>query len=133
MSTTATIQANLEKEINELQTIQKDFSNIVSSRAKLESQLQENEMVLTEFGHLQEDSKVYKLIGPALVVQDKVEANTNVKDRIELIKSEISRAEKTIKELEAKQDSKRKIIFKLQQDFQQLRSTADPKSVSTSA
>ncbi|TPX59212.1 hypothetical protein SpCBS45565_g07804 [Spizellomyces sp. 'palustris'] len=111
--------AQLEKEMAAFQNLQKDFAKIVQSRTQLESQLKENEMVAKEFDLMKEDATVYKLIGPVLVKQEKVEATSNVKKRIEFITSEIKRLETQIKELEQKQDAKRAEVMQLQQAYQQ--------------
>ncbi|KAJ3011344.1 hypothetical protein HKX48_006874 [Thoreauomyces humboldtii] len=111
--------AQLEKEMAAFQNLQKEFSKVIQSRAQLESQLKENEMVAKEFELLKPDATVYKLIGPALVKQDTSEATVNVKKRIEFISSEIKRLEGQIKDLDAKQDAKKEECMRLQQAYQQ--------------
>jgi len=44
---------------------------------------------LKEFGKLKEEAVIYKLIGPALVKQDKAEAVSNVEKRLEFINAEM--------------------------------------------
>ena len=41
-----------------------------------------------ELEKLNDDAKVYKLIGPALIKQDKVEALSNVAERLDFIENE---------------------------------------------
>ncbi len=67
------------------------------------------------------DSNVFKLIGPVLVKQERSEAETNVKKRIEYIKSELTRLESQIKDLESKSDKKKMDIVKLQTAIQESR------------
>ncbi|RKO92405.1 Prefoldin, partial [Blyttiomyces helicus] len=97
----------LETEIANFQALQKEFQKVVQSRTQLESQLNENEMVSREFDLLKDDATIYKLIGPVLVKQDKVEAVTNVKKRIEFITAEIARLETQMADLESKQEAKK--------------------------
>ncbi|KAJ1928689.1 Prefoldin subunit 6 [Tieghemiomyces parasiticus] len=66
-----------------------DLSKAVENRQKLESQLQENEIVQKEFKLLKDDANVFKLIGPVLVKQDRPEATANVDKRIEYITAEM--------------------------------------------
>lgn len=73
-------------EFNRLQT---ELQDLLSLRQKLETQFQENSIVLNEFKNLEDDAKIYKLIGPVLLPQDKNEANINVEKRIEFIKNEM--------------------------------------------
>lgn len=73
-------------EFNKLQT---ELQELLSSRQQLETQFQENSIVLNEFKALEGDAKIYKLTGPVLLPQDKNEANLNVEKRIEFIKSEM--------------------------------------------
>jgi prefoldin beta subunit len=58
----------------------------------------ENELVKQELELLEEDSVIYKLIGPALVKQALPEAKANVDKRLEFINSEIERLVKHRKE-----------------------------------
>ncbi|KAI8609516.1 Prefoldin [Chytriomyces sp. MP71] len=100
-------QQQLERQVTEFQSLQKEYSTAVSSRSTLEAQLKENEMVKKEFDALKDDSTVYKLIGPVLVKQDRPEAAANVSKRIEYISSEIKRLESQIKSYEEKQEQKK--------------------------
>ncbi|KAK9720631.1 Prefoldin subunit 6 [Basidiobolus ranarum] len=113
------VEARLEAESVTFQNLQKEFTKVVESRQRLDSQLQENEIVAKEFKVLKEDANIFKLIGPVLVKQEKVEATTNVEKRIEFIKAEIQRLEGQIKDLSEKQEKKRTEIVKLQTLYQE--------------
>ncbi|KAI9014855.1 Prefoldin [Gaertneriomyces semiglobifer] len=120
MATPAPITPNqLQQEMDAFQKIQKEFALIVQNRTQLESQLQENEMVQKELDLMKPDAQVYKLIGPVLVKQEPVEAQTNVKKRIEFISAEIKRLEGQIKELDQKQEAKKAQLIQMQQAYQQ--------------
>ncbi|KAG6513944.1 hypothetical protein ZIOFF_024281 [Zingiber officinale] len=73
-------------------------------------QLGENELVLKELELLNENSNVFKLIGPVLVKQDLAEANANVRKRIEYISAELKRLDGTLQDLEDKQNSKKESV-----------------------
>ncbi|KAL7747273.1 Prefoldin subunit 6 [Sorochytrium milnesiophthora] len=118
------LEAKLEADVNAFNTLQKEYSKLVSSRQKLDSQLKENEIVNQEFALLDDDAAVYKLIGPVLVKQEQAEAKTNVKKRLEFIRAEIERVEKLLKEHNAKMDKKKDELMKLQTEFQQKRAAA---------
>lgn len=75
---------------------QNNLSELAEARSKLETQYQENKIVLEEFEFLNEDSKIYKLTGPVLMPQDYGEAKMNVSKRIEFIQGEIKRVEEKI-------------------------------------
>lgn len=62
----------------------------MDARQKLESQQQENEGVQAEFAQLDDDSNIYKLVGPVLLKQEKTEATMAVKGRLEFIEKEMS-------------------------------------------
>ncbi|KAJ2746014.1 Prefoldin subunit 6 [Coemansia sp. BCRC 34301] len=108
----------LESETMGLQSLQKEYAQLVATRQKLDSQLQENTLVSSEFKLLSDDARVYKMIGPVLVRQDKAEAAANVDKRLEYIGSELSRVEKRIAEQAKEQEAKSVEIFKLQMDIQ---------------
>ncbi|KAJ1838350.1 Prefoldin subunit 6, partial [Coemansia sp. RSA 2703] len=95
-----------------------ELSTLVDSRQKLDSQLQENELVDQEFKNMDDQARVYKMIGPVLVLQEKTEAEANVEKRLEYIRGEISRVEKRIEQLSKEQEQKSVEIFKLQMEIQ---------------
>lgn len=79
---------------------QNSINELLSARQQLETQLQENKIVLAEFDHLSEESKIFKLTGPVLMPQDYGEAKLNVTKRLEFIEAEIKRVEAKIGEEE---------------------------------
>lgn len=88
------------------QNLQQDLRNNIQSIQKLESQLQENKGVQTEFANLADNNtNIYKLVGPVLLKQDKAEAILAVDARLEFIKNEIKRVEEKIKEIRSKSDA----------------------------
>ena len=67
-----------------------------------------------------EDCKVYKLIGPALVTQDLVEAKANVEKRIGYIAGELRRKDDVMKDMDKKQDEAREKMQEIQMQLQKL-------------
>jgi len=61
----------------------------VAARQKLEAQFQENTSVRAEFDLLSEGSKVFKLVGPVLMRQEKSEAIVAVDGRLGFIENEM--------------------------------------------
>ncbi|RIA95523.1 KE2 family protein [Glomus cerebriforme] len=112
------MEARLEALTNEYQKLQKDLSNAIESRQRLDSQLQENEVVQKEFKLLKDDATIYKLIGPVLVKQDKIEATSNVDKRLEYIKSEIKRVENQLADLSEKTEKKKLEVIEFQRTYQ---------------
>ncbi|KAG0166819.1 hypothetical protein DFQ28_006850 [Apophysomyces sp. BC1034] len=117
MSSVSVIEAKLEAEAQVFQDLQKELTKVVESRQRLDSQQQENELVRKEFELLDGEANIYKLIGPILVKQDKVEASTNVKNRLDLITSEIKRVEGQLKDLTEKSEKKKNEIAELQAQY----------------
>lgn len=66
-----------------------ELQTIIASRQKLEAQKQENLGVKKEFDKLKDEETIYKLIGPVLLKQDKVEADGTVNGRLEFIGKEM--------------------------------------------
>ncbi|KAL0638139.1 Prefoldin subunit 6 [Maublancomyces gigas] len=105
---------------DQFQALQKDLSAVVEARQRLDSQLQENKSVQKvqpprEFSGLNEDTNIYKLIGPVLVKQDRAEAVMNVDKRLEFIEAEINRTEAQLRSIQEKQERKKGEIMQLQQ------------------
>lgn len=71
--------------------LQTELQSHMTSRQRLETQFQENRIVLDEFEA--GEGPVYKLIGPVLLPQDRDEAKMNVEKRLEFIKGEIDGVE----------------------------------------
>lgn len=65
---------------------------------------------------LDEESKIYKLIGPVFVRQDLVEATSNVKKRLEYIGSETKRLDEKMSSMEEKLGKKQARIVQLQNE-----------------
>ncbi|RUS28468.1 prefoldin subunit 6 [Jimgerdemannia flammicorona] len=115
----AAMEAKLEAESAAYQAIQKDLTKAVESRQRLDSQLQENELVQKEFSLLAEGANIYKLIGPVLVKQDRSEATSNVDKRLEFIRAEIKRVERQLSDLTEKSEKKKMELVKLQTAYQE--------------
>ncbi|KAI9370159.1 Prefoldin [Aspergillus egyptiacus] len=112
-------QKQLQALSDEYQALQTELDGLVDARQKLESQQQENKSVQTEFNSLDDESNIYKLIGPVLLKQDKTEALMAVNGRLEFIEKEIQRIEGQIKENQDKSDKKRTEIVQFQSQIQQ--------------
>jgi len=103
----------------EYQNLQTELEDIILARQKLESQQQENRSVQQEFASLDDDSNIYKLVGPVLLKQEKSEAVMAVDSRLEFIEKEIKRIETQIQDINNKSDKKRTEIIQLQTQIQQ--------------
>eukprot|EP00088_Acartia_fossae_P018456 TRINITY_DN20671_c0_g1_i1.p1 TRINITY_DN20671_c0_g1~~TRINITY_DN20671_c0_g1_i1.p1 ORF type:complete len:126 (+),score=40.03 TRINITY_DN20671_c0_g1_i1:52-429(+) len=114
------LQKQFQESAEKLQTTQKDYSKTLSDRQTLDSQLNENRQVKEELDLATGDSKVYKLIGPALVQQDLDEAKTNVEKRISYITGELKRKEDMLKDMDKKQDEAREKMQEIQIQLQKL-------------
>lgn len=88
----------------------------------------ENDMVLTEFKMLNDESKVYKLVGPILAKQDLEECRQNVTKRIEFIDKEIARLATLETEFQGKVTDKTANIKKMQADMQRIVMDAQQKA-----
>lgn len=90
--------------------VRAELERVINQKHQAVSQVQENEMVVAELEFLEDDAKVFKLIGPILVQQDLVEVKANVGTRIDFIKKDMIRVEKQIKEYERKIDEQRQKV-----------------------
>lgn len=66
-----------------------ELQTAIASRQKLEAQKQENLGVKKEFDKLKDEETIYKLVGPVLLKQDKVEVEGTVNGRLEFIGKEM--------------------------------------------
>src|ERR1700760_2734462 len=109
----AELQSNLEALSDEYKRLQADLQASISARQKLESQQQENKSVQKEFATLDDDSNIYKLVGPVLLKQDKTEAVMAVDARLTFIESEIQRIERQIEESKGKMEKKQMEVSRI--------------------
>ena len=107
----ADTKQDFEKISLEFSNAQRNLNELMTARSTLETQYQENKIVLSEFDHLNEDSKIYKLTGPILMPQDYNEAKLNVNKRIEFIEGEIKRVETKIGDEEKKIEAYREKLI----------------------
>ncbi|KAK2591546.1 Prefoldin subunit 6 [Conoideocrella luteorostrata] len=115
----AEVQAKLQALSEDYQKLQQELQDTVNSRQRFQSQQQENAGVYKqEFENLGEDETIYKLMGPVLLKQDKVEAESTVKGRLDFISGEVARLEGQIKETQGKLDKKKTEIIQLQSSAQ---------------
>ena len=71
-----------------------------------------------EFDGLSDDAKVFKMVGPVLLKQERSEALTAVNGRLEFIAKSIKDTEDRIKELQETNNKKRMELMQLQQKMQ---------------
>ena len=71
-----------------------------------------------EFDALSHDAKVFKMVGPVLLKQERSEALTAVNGRLEFIAKSIKDTEDRIKELQETSEKKRLELMQLQQKMQ---------------
>ncbi|KAI4204304.1 MAG: hypothetical protein LQ350_001284 [Teloschistes chrysophthalmus] len=107
MTTPSDPQQTLQNLSDEYQKLQTDLQPLVASLQRLESQSQENLSVQKEFSNLSDDSKIYKLIGPVLLKQEKAEAESAVEGRLGWIEGEIKRVSSQIEDLQSKSEKKK--------------------------
>ncbi|RFU75254.1 prefoldin beta subunit [Trichoderma arundinaceum] len=112
----AEVQAKLQSLSEEFQKLQQDLQNTVASRQKLEGQRQENLGVQKEFENIGDDETIYKLVGPVLLKQEKFEAESTVKGRLDFIGGEI--LEGQIKETQENIEKKKTEIIQVQSKAQ---------------
>lgn len=115
--------------VEQLSQLQKNLQELMQTRTKLETQFQENKIVKEEFDTLEDDAKVYKLMRPVLLSQDKSEAEDNVNKRLEFITAEIEKVEKNMKSMQVELQTKRAQFAQAQAQAQaQVQAQAQPQA-----
>jgi len=114
------MQATMQEKVEKLQGLQKTQQKTLMARQTLDSQISENKLVKDELDGLEEDAKVFKLIGPALIRQENSDAKQNVNKRIDYIGGELKRHDETLADLDKKQDELREELQTIQTQMQKL-------------
>jgi prefoldin beta subunit len=141
------VAQRLEEEVKLLRKIQDEAQQTMNTRAQLVAQMKENELVKQELDLIpdeDEGARIYKLIGPVLVKQDKKEAASNVGKRIDFLQvppaaiiqilfffltfyllnsppptqSELQKLEANLEDMQKKQAAKRRFIVEMQTKLQ---------------
>ena len=106
--------------MEDFQKSQDALGNFIQAREKLETQLQENNIVKTELLQLknkkESDRKVFKLTGGVLLPVEYDEALSNVNKRLDYINNEIKNCEASIKKEEDNLKEIQKKIQKMRQE-----------------
>ncbi|KAL1907035.1 Prefoldin subunit 6 [Sporothrix stenoceras] len=109
-------QAKLRGLTDEYTKLQQEQQTLIVAQQRLNAQKTENEGVKKEFENLKDGESIYKLVGPILLKQEKFEADSTVKGRLDFIDKEISgRLEDEIKESNTKMDDIKDKIMATQQ------------------
>jgi prefoldin beta subunit len=106
--------------VRELNNIKLELQRSHESLRQLTAQRSENESVRLEFDKLEPTSRVWKLTGPLMVLQETDEARSNVDKRIDYISKELISVELRIKGAEADFERKRGELVEIQTQIQSI-------------
>lgn len=101
-----------------MQGVKQEMMSLNANRQTFVSQLSENAMAKEELELLGDDAPVWKLIGPALVRQDKAEALDTINKRLDFIRSTVERVEKDLADRKSQVDAKNAQAAAIQKDLQ---------------
>ncbi|XP_075239631.1 prefoldin subunit 6-like [Convolutriloba macropyga] len=119
-----TIQERIQKESEFYAKNQKEMQKLLENRQKLDAQINDNKLVKEVLDELEPENKVYKMIGPVLVLQDLEESQLNVNKRLDYMNGEIKRHDQRIKSIQEDQEKHKDRIVKLQEDLQKAQTKA---------
>ncbi|KAH7468453.1 hypothetical protein KRP22_012088 [Phytophthora ramorum] len=114
----AELKDQVEAEMTRYRALQDEVQVLASQRQTYAQQANENGMVKTELELLDDEARVYKLVGPVLLKQDADEAKTNVNKRLEFINNELSKVNTKIENKEKEAIGIRSNISSMQMDMQ---------------
>merc|ERR1711974_192835 len=102
LMTSKFIEDEFEQKINSVDVVHRHVEKTKNDIKYLKMQLKENQSVLKEINILNNETKIFKLVGPILFRQDSVEVLSDINKRIEYIKADLERLEADKKKLEKK-------------------------------
>mmetsp|Transcript_108980 Transcript_108980/g.307155 ORF Transcript_108980/g.307155 Transcript_108980/m.307155 type:complete len:128 (+) Transcript_108980:23-406(+) len=94
------MSTEVDEKLKQYKTMQEDIQKLFAQKQTLLGQFNENTMVKGELDLLDDDSKVFKLVGPVLMTVELEESKGNVGKRLEFIEAELKKIDSSI---EAKQ------------------------------
>ena len=108
----------IDDKVRQWKSMDSDISALFTQKTQALAQFNENTMVKGELDLLEEDSNVFKLVGPVLMTVDLDEAKENVAKRVEFIETEISKLDAAIATKQGDQTTLGEEIGKLQTEMQ---------------
>jgi len=114
-----TMATAVDSEIASFQMLQSELQQLRSDQQVLLSQQNENEMVKQELCLLDDDTSVYKMVGPVLMSQPVDDAKSTVDKRLEFIGGELKKVEAKIEKAEKSSQEIAEKIQKMQGAMQQ--------------
>ncbi|KAG7376076.1 Prefoldin subunit 6 [Phytophthora pseudosyringae] len=114
----AELKDQVEAEMTRYRALQDEVQVLATQRQTYAQQANENDMVKKELDLLDDESKVYKLVGPVLLKQDADEAKSNVNKRLEFINNELSKVNTKIEAKEKEAIGIRTNISNMQMEMQ---------------
>lgn len=115
-------QQALQLEAKTHQKLDEEVKALLAPKQRYLTQIAENEAVAEELGLCEETSGVYKLVGPALIKQEKNMAVDTVRQRLEFMHAKVKELDQQI---EAKVDALQKSKQKFMQLQTMIRQTRD--------
>ncbi|GLD98082.1 hypothetical protein PINS_up006779 [Pythium insidiosum] len=112
------LKEQVDSEMARYRALQEEVQVLATQRQQFAQQANENSMVKQELDLLEDDAKVYKLIGPVLLKQEVGDAKTNVKKRLEFINNELEKVNSKIEQKEKDAVEIRKSIAQMQMEMQ---------------
>ncbi|POM70098.1 Prefoldin subunit 6 [Phytophthora palmivora] len=114
----AELKDQVEAEMTRYRGLQDEVQVLATQRQTYAQQANENDMVKKELDLLDDEAKVYKLVGPVLLKQDVEEAKSNVNKRLEFINNELSKVNTKIEAKEKEAIGIRTNISNMQMEMQ---------------
>ncbi|KAG2787393.1 hypothetical protein JG687_00017950 [Phytophthora cactorum] len=112
------LKEQVEAEMTRYRALQDEVQVLATQRQTYAQQANENDMVKKELDLLDDEAKVYKLVGPVLLKQDVDEAKSNVNKRLEFINNELSKVNSKIEAKEKEAVGIRTNISNMQMEMQ---------------
>ncbi|ETI54508.1 hypothetical protein F441_02608 [Phytophthora nicotianae CJ01A1] len=114
----AELKDQVEAEMTRYRSLQDEVQVLATQRQTYAQQANENDMVKKELDLLDDEAKVYKLVGPVLLKQDVDEAKSNVNKRLEFINNELNKVNTKIEAKEKEAVGIRTNISNMQMEMQ---------------
>jgi|TARA_B110000003_G_scaffold88280_1_gene90339 prefoldin beta subunit len=96
MASNQAVSPEIEAEVKIMRDMEKEIAQLQAKHQTLTSQLNENNMVKAEMDILDDSAKIYKMVGPVLVLQEFSAAKDNVAKRLEYIEKDVKRVDNLV-------------------------------------
>jgi chaperonin cofactor prefoldin len=120
-------EERIKMRFQEFKHLEKETQKLQESLGRIETQINENEMVRDELGRVEGKDVIYRSVGPIMMLEKPKDAKDNIRQRLVFLTGEAERLRARIEEAMARMDEIRPELVAAQERMEAFQVTLNPK------